>query len=51
MKKKSNLHYTRDITLKRVTRAHLRVSAAGQHSNVAAVTAVGHSARFDRRGN
>ena len=35
LESKSNLHYTRDITLKRVTScgAHLRGFASGQHSS------------------
>ena len=49
-KKKSNLHYTRDITTKRVpSGVHLSYwSAPGQQRNVAALATL---CRFDRSGN
>ena len=48
-KKKSNLHYTRAITPKRVTSggAHLRRLASGLHSS----EETSHYVRFDRHGN
>ena len=51
--KKSNLYYTRDITLKRVTSGeiHLRGLAPGQHSSKKTLQRWRRCVQFDRPGN